>query len=163
MAEKFWGNEILPRLTSLNEEKKMMPVLVSHYNITYRDDPRIGSYQYYDIDIPTKAGGSLVCEWCDVIAFLDWKTSEQKIENSKGEAVTITQNTGQRVLRLKPNLYWAAGQSYGLPDNLDLPNNKPGWPVFKEALRAAISTKPSEGNLSEVKVEKEIAKLTNGV
>lgn len=159
LVAKVWTNDILTRLAMLNE-KGMMPVLISHFKVVYKEDPQYGTYQKYDIDLQDRSA-SKIHEFCDIVGFLEMKTAVTPRETYKGDNVATLQSLGQRALRLRPQPFWETKESYNLPASIDIPKDEPGWPMIAKAMKEGLKAKAVGGNLSEVKVDKDVKILTN--
>lgn len=156
-ASMLWEKEILPRLCELNETKKMMPVIISHMETKYETHPQYGDYPKFVLGVDKRTAAKIY-KICDIVGFLDWKTT------TKGEEGSLRLNsTNQRVLRLKPRAFWETKESYNLPDEVEIPEDNgaelKGWGALKEAINVGISAR-TVGNLSIASSAQQVKHLT---
>lgn len=153
----LWELEILSRLRTLNEDKKMLPVIISHVVTTHIEHPQYGSYPKFVLGVDKRAAAKIY-KFCDIVGFLDWKTT------AVGDTDKLRLNSSnQRVLRLKPRAFWETKESYNLPDAIDIPEDAPnelnGWPTLKAAIKLGLSQRVV-GDMADIKVERDVQRLT---
>lgn len=130
--------EVINHLTYLNNQKKMMVVLLAHAKITKFEDPERDNYDRYELDLHEKASRK-ICEFVDIIGFMGEKvvvveSKEGFVKTSKGKG------TGERVLNLNKKAAFEAGNRYGLPDQIKIPPNG-GWLALATELRKAVNAR----------------------
>lgn len=148
-AEKLWL-EILNRTNKLQNDKKMLVVLLAHSKVQKFDDPTSESYDRYFIDLQNR-GASLCCEYVDIVGFGALKVIAKKKDSGSVKAVT----NNERVLHLTPSPAFNAKNRYGLPSEIPL-----SWQALAKELKDA---KKQPGNLAKVvedKLSKDLDKLT---
>lgn len=156
-ASLIWESEILTRLKAINEERKVLPVIISHIETKHVEHPQYGDYPKFVLGVDKRVAAKIY-KFCDIVGFLDWRTSAI----GEGEAMRLN-STNQRVLRLKPRACWETKESYNLPESIDIPEDGPGelkgYTALQEAIKKGLSQKVA-GNLSEVKADRDASKLT---
>lgn len=156
-AASLWETQILYRLARLNEEKKIMPVIISHLETKYETHPQYGDFPKFVLGVDKRTAAKIY-KLCDIVGFLDWRTS------TKGEEGAFRlSSSNQRILRLKPRAFWETKESYNLPEEIEIPEDGPGELMGYGVLRAAIAAGLKarvHGNLGEVKADSETKKLT---
>ncbi|MEM6692781.1 MAG: AAA family ATPase, partial [Planctomycetota bacterium] len=65
--------KILTGIDSLRDKKGMASILVGHVTTTKFEDPIVGSYTQYELDLPTKIRETIY-RWADVILFANWES-----------------------------------------------------------------------------------------
>lgn len=158
----IWENEILPRLTRLNEEKRMLPCIISHISTAHIMHPVYGDYPQFTLGVDSSRNGcaSKIFKWADIVAFMDWQTTTVGKEETGNLRL---RSTDQRVLRIKPKAGWETKESYNLPESIDIPADKPGefkgWSVLAQAIKEGIAQN-NVGGLAEVTTAHEAKRLT---
>lgn len=137
-AAEIWDAQILSRLRRLNEERKMLPLLISHVQTKMEPHPQYGEYQKFTLGCDKRVAAKIY-KWCDIVGFLDWHTINRTQE---GDDRVVLASTNERVLRLQPKFYWETKESYNLPDDIKIPEDKGselnGWKPIQAALKAGI-------------------------
>lgn len=152
-AAILFDTEILPKLQELNESKKMIPVLISHFNTDYVTHPELGQYPQY-VPGADKRLAKKLFKWCDVMAMMD--TVAVKKDD-------IVKTSGQRILRFKSSFAALCKESYNLPETLEIPEDAPGelkgFSVIAAAIKAGLAQRAT-GDLGAVVAEKDSKKIT---
>jgi hypothetical protein len=155
-AAALWETEILARLGALNEQKKIMPVIISHVETKYVEHPEYGSYPKYSLGVDKRCGAKIF-KFCDIVGFLEFATAAA----GEGDSIRL-KGSNQRVLRLKPRPFWETKESYNLPPQINIPEDAPGelkgWSELSAAIRTGLKARVV-GDLGEVKVERDLTKL----
>lgn len=136
LAEEIWTSEVLKPLVALAEERKMIPILISHFKERYIEDAEGNQYKKYDIDLQDRACAR-VHEMADVVGFMDYRRDSEEKEAKGGGTFTKISSTGKVVLRLQPQPFFEAKRYGDLPAALEIPREN-GWAVFSEALKIAL-------------------------
>lgn len=156
-ASQIWESEILGRLKAINEERKILPIIISHIETKQMEHPQYGHYPKFVLGVDKRVAAKIY-KFCDIVGFLDWRTSAI----GEGDKTRLS-STNQRILRLKPRAYWETKESYNLPESIDIPEDAPGelggYRVLQDAIKKGLSFKTA-GNLADVKVDRELKKLT---
>lgn len=162
-SAQVWDREILSRFTKLNEERKIFPVILSHVNIKHEPHPQFGEYQKF-VPGTDKRLSQFIYKWADIVGFMDWRTV---IASSEEQRLS---STNERLLKLKPKIYWETKESYNLPDEISIPEDKSGqyngYAVLQAAIKAGVEKQEqvavgaAKGNLVEAKEEREVNKQT---
>lgn len=137
LAEEIWTTDLLKPLVMLAEERKMIPIMISHFKERYIEDAEGNSYKRYDIDLQDRACAR-VHEMADIVAFMEYRTTSEEKESKAGGTFTKISSTGQVVLRLHPQPYFTTKLYGNMPPTLEIPKTG-GWQVFSDVLRKAIS------------------------
>jgi len=148
MAGNIWST-ILDALKRLNEEKRMLIVLLAHAKIEKFEDPERENYDRYNLDLQRAAAG-MVSEWVDILGFAQYKIATVKNDKGFGQASVKAKSTGERLLNLTEKPAFTAKNRYGLPDSVAL-----DWEPFNEHFKA----KMTQPNLAETKKEVKAAKV----
>ena len=162
-AAMLWEKEILSRLTELNEQKKIMPVILSHVSTTYEMHPVYGDYPKFTMGVDASRNGlaSKIYKWADLVMMLDWQTTTVGKED---QGTLRLRSTGQRVLRIAPRAGWDTKESYDLPESIDVPEDAPGelkgWSTLKTEIAKGIAKRHPVGNLAGANAAREAQKLT---
>src|SRR5215469_2288019 len=127
---------LIEGLELLRNEKSMMCVLLAHSQVKRFDDPTTSSYDRYVLDLHASAA-SLLCEWADVIGFLNYRVSVQQTDVGFNRKVTRGKSGGDRVLYLEERPGFIAGSRYDLPDELHIPKEG-GWRVLEAEIAKAM-------------------------
>lgn len=155
-AAAIWEGEILARLATLNEKRKMMPVIISHYETKHVEHPQYGNYPKFTLGVDKRCGAKIF-KFCDIVGFLEFAT-----QAAGEEGALRLKSSNRRILRLKPRAFWETKESYNLPDSIDIPEDTAGqlngWSVLSEAIRKGLATR-SAGDLAEVKADRDLTKL----
>ena len=77
--------------------KGMASILIGHVTAKRFDDPLIGSYTRYDLDVP-KVMIEKIYRWADLILFANWKTYVAAEDVGFGKEVKRGTGSGERVL-----------------------------------------------------------------
>lgn len=155
-AAALWETEILGRLGALNEEKKIMPVIISHVETKYVEHPEYGSYPKYSLGVDKRCGAKIF-KFCDIVGFLEFATTT----TGEGDGSRL-KGSNQRVLRLKPRPFWETKESYNLPGHINIPEDAAGELNGYGALSAAIKEglkARAVGDLAEIAVDRDLTKL----
>ena len=154
-AETRW-KQALDLLNKLNEEKKMLVVLLAHAQVKRFEDPERDSYDRYELDLQ-KRSAALVAEWCDILAFATLSTTTKAKDAGFGRTVVKASSNGDRIVYLEERPAHDAKNRYGLPSELPL-----SW----DAIRDEIYSKQAErkatigkANLKDVQSEKRVERL----
>lgn len=168
-AELRW-QKLFRALDELRESKNMITVLNCHARIVEFKDPERENYDTYTLDLYSGKNVdtvNMVCEWVDILAFLNYKVIAQKGEAANDKAKA--KGTGQRYMFLKQKPSFLAKCRYsGFPDSLEFVEGS-GWGVLASEIKKfkarkvimvdAITGEPvkakSAGNLVEAKIERE--------
>lgn len=148
----LWEREILTRMSALNEERKIMPVILSHLQTATLEHPQYGSYLKFFPGVDKRLAAKIF-KISDIVGFMDWQLNSK---TSETETTRLT-STGQRILRLAPRPAWETKESYNLPELLEIPENDPGWPVLAHAIQAGTKV---TGNLKKA-VAAKVKKVTD--
>ena len=149
-AETHW-KQALDVMNRLNEEKKMLVVLLAHSQVKKFEDPERENYDRWELDLQKKSA-ALVSEWCDILAFASLNTVTRAKDGGFGKTIVKAQSNGERIVYLEGRPSHDAKNRYGLPSELPL-----SW----DAIREAIHLKQSErrANLKDVQSEKRVERL----
>lgn len=134
-ALNFW-RQFLRGLDLINQNKKMMVILLAHSKIVKFEDPTRQNYDRYDLDLHEKAAG-LIYQWSDIIGFANEKIIVSEKKEGFGSTVKA-KDTGTRMLNLNKRAAYEAGNRYNLPD-MELDFGK-----FWEALKPSLISKKEE-------------------
>lgn len=125
-GEKF--REILAGLNYLRDEKGMIVMLIGHSTIKRIEPPDSEPYDRYCVKLAEKTS-SLIREWCDIVAFGNYKINIRKTEGSFGKTSTRAVGNGERLLHLTEMPAWQAKNRYGITDSLPM-----DWAVLEAAI-----------------------------
>jgi hypothetical protein len=129
-AVNIW-KQVLQGLDMLNQERKMMVILIAHDVVRRHDDPITESYDRYNLSLHDKTV-NIIKAWADIIAFANnevfVKSEEVGFKNKvrRGKA-------GERMLHLIESPAFIAGNRYGLPEAVPF-----SWEALSESLSEAL-------------------------
>ncbi len=156
VAARLRWQRLMKSLELLRDERNMIVILNCHARITEFKDPERENYDVYTLDLYQGKNVdtvNMVAEWCDIVAFINYKIVAQKSESTNDKAKA--KGSGQRAMFFKPRPSFLAKCRYsGFPDSLDYVEGE-GWSAIAKELkkfRASQQTSTSEaGNLSIAK------------
>lgn len=157
VAAQKW-DVFLNKLTELISAKKMLVVLIAHAMIKKFEDPETQSFDKYQLDLQER-GASTICEWCDIVGFCKQKIVVTKESGSFGAETVRGKTTGERLLCLEGVPAYEAKNRYGLPPSIPMIKGQT-WKTLAQHL--AKASKKEEGDLADLKHEKEVKTLTKG-
>ena len=127
-AVKYW-DLMLTALDALRDERKMHVILTAHTSVRNQKNPEAqdwGSWQ----PAMDKVGAERMKQWVDAILFARMEEFAKAIDGKvKGRS------TGARVMFTQSNAAYAAGNRYGLPEELPL-----SWADFWRAVETGHGT-----------------------
>jgi hypothetical protein len=160
-AETRWA-KLFKALDELRESKNMITILNCHARIVEFKDPERENYDTYTLDLYQGKNVdtvNMVCEWVDILAFINFKVIAQKGESLNDKAKA--KGTGQRYMFLKQKPSFLAKCRYsGFPDSVEYIEGS-GWSAIAAELKKfkALQNESSKaGNLVAVKEEREESK-----
>lgn len=115
-ADAVW-DEFIGGVKALNEDKKMNIVLIGHSDITKFDDPATGSYNRYVPKLHKRIAPTII-DACDIIGFLNYRTSLTEKKEEFGKTKTQANGAGQRYLHLEERPGFIAKSRYKTPDSI---------------------------------------------
>lgn len=115
-ADAVW-DAVVERLKALNEDKGMMIVLIGHAEITKFDDPAVGSYNRYIPKLHKRIAPTII-DACDIVGFLNYRTSLTEKKEEFGKTKTQANGAGQRYLHLEERPGFIAKSRYKTPDSV---------------------------------------------
>jgi len=128
-AIKFW-NHMIDALEALRTQRKMHVIITAHTAVRNQKNPEAqdwGSWQ----PAMDKVGAERLKQWVDAILFARLEEFAKTIDNKiKGRS------TGHRVILTQSNAAYAAGNRYGLPEELPL-----SWAEFWAAMQVGQGTR----------------------
>jgi hypothetical protein len=130
-AVKYW-KQLLDALDGLRDKRKMHVVLLAHTAVRNQKNPEAQDWGSWQPSMD-KAGAETLKQWVDAIMFARLQASAKQVDGEK-KAVKGRSN-GARVLLTQSDPAYAAGNRYGLPDQIPL-----SWESFWEALRKGHGT-----------------------
>lgn len=135
MADSLW----IPwfrRLDVLRDKREMTIIILCHNETKTIDDPMIGSYTR---TIPKihKRSSALMCEWADIVGFLDIERIASDVGKKGGRETRASRTTGQRILYLEDQGAFIAKNRYDLPPKLAIPKEN-GFAVIRAELMKAF-------------------------
>lgn len=139
LADTHWIR--LFRGLDMLREKGMTVLVIAHSNTKNYDDPLIGSYSRTAPKLHDRAN-ALMDEWADVIAGLSIERFAIDRGEDGGRTTRTAQTTGQRVLHLEDNGAILAGNRYGLPATLMIPQED-GYTVLRDEIAKRLSVAPA--------------------
>lgn len=158
-AANLWENEILPRLSDLNERLLNPVIIICQCDSKSVEHPKFGDHSKYVLGVDKRVAAKLK-KWADVIGLLEFKAGI-KSQDEKAETVRFGDYT-QRILRVKPQPYWDTKESYNLPEFIEIPQDNvgelKGWPSLSNAIRKGIS-EAAQGPMGNVAAERDAKKL----
>lgn len=125
---------VLDGLDALRNDKNMQVILLGHSKIKRFDDPLNEPYDRYLPDMHDGAS-SLISEWCDVLAFVNYATSVAKTDVGFGKKEARGTGTGMRMLYTQERPGWTAKSRWPLPASMEF-----SWPTFEAELGKAMSS-----------------------
>lgn len=138
-AASHWKT-IIEGFDILRNEKNMTIIILAHSQIRRFDDPVTASFDRYVLDLH-KSASSLLCEWCDIIGFMNYRVSIEKKDVGFKKEIVRGRSGGDRVLFLEERPGFIAGNRYGLQESLSIPRVG-GWQVFQDELTRAMTPLP---------------------
>jgi len=160
-AETRWA-KLFKALDDLRESKNLVTILNCHARIVEFKDPERENYDTYTLDLYQGKNVdtvNMVCEWVDILAFINFRVIAQKGEaiNDKAKA----KGTGQRYMFFKQKPSFLAKCRYpGFPESVEYIEGS-GWGAIAGELRKFKATQKEKepvGNLVAVKEEREESK-----
>lgn len=109
-------DEFLLKLDTLNDVKGMMVILLGHSQIKTYASPTHDPYDRYGLKLNDKIS-SKVEEWADVVAFVNYKLTVKKAQNSMKETNRAL-GSGERQMYLTERPSYRAKNRYMLPDKM---------------------------------------------
>lgn len=118
--------QVFDRLTVLREQRGMVVVFIAHDQVKRYDSPLTESYDRHQLKMH-KQSADILTEWVDCLLFARQQVYIDKTD--VGFKKTIRRGVGgERVLHTVESPAYAAGNRYGLPEELPL-----DWASFIEA------------------------------
>lgn len=114
--------------------KGMTIIVISHNETKTIEDPEIGSHVYTAPKLHKRAN-ALLLEWADVVGCM--AVERVVVEKGEGRTTRTGMTTGQRVLYLAPTGSIEAGNRYGLPAMLNIPE-KNGYAVLRAEIMKGL-------------------------
>lgn len=118
-ADEVW-REVLDGLKALRNDRDMMIILLSHFEIKRFNNPDTEPYDRYKIKLQARAE-ALITEACDIIGFLNYRISIQKADAGFNKKVARATGGGQRLLFLQERPSAHAKNRFGMPSEIELP------------------------------------------
>lgn len=134
-ADLVW-DEFLGGVRALNDQKGMMVVLIAHPEITKFDDPAVGSYNRYVPNLHKRIA-PVIRDACDIIGFLNYRTSLVEKKEEFGKAKTEAKGAGQRYIFLQELPGFVAKNRYDMPDSIGPLKKGEGFAALAKYLPAA--------------------------
>ena len=98
-AQSRWST-LLEGLDILRNERGMATVLIGHAAIKRFEDPMVDGYDRYSPDLHKNAASTL-CEWADVVGFINFRVAAKQIDAGFNKKVTKGVGTGMRTIYLE--------------------------------------------------------------
>lgn len=133
---------LLDGLDYLRDQRSMQVIVLAHSQIKRFDDPLSDPYDRYLLDLHASAA-SIVTEWCDVLAFANYRVSTVKADVGFGTKVTRAVGAGDRVMYTQERPGWVAKSRWRIPDTMKL-----DYPTYAAALAAAGAETLAEPQLA---------------
>ena len=138
-AVVLW-REVLQKLDTLRNSRGMVALLIAHSKIERFEDPDSPPFDRYSPRL-NKHAASLICEWCDVVAFATRRMRTQSEDSGFGRKRTTAHAVGaaggERILRCFGGPSCLAKNRFGINEELPL-----SWSAFIDA----VSRNSSKGN-----------------
>jgi len=135
-AVDYW--RLLLEAIDTLRDKNMQCIMIAHSKIKRFDDPLNDAYDRYMLDLHDSAA-SILTEWCDVLAFANYRISTVKSDVGFNQKHTRAVGSGDRVLYTQERPGWVAKSRWPLPDTLPL-----SYSVFSEALAESMNPNTPE-------------------
>jgi hypothetical protein len=123
-ASSLW-KDILDGLRALRAEKGMAIVLIGHTEIGRFDSPTTDPYSRYRVGLHKRAADE-VEEACDLIAFINYRTTLKKADVGFNKTVTHAEGGGARVIYTEERPGFIAKSRYGMPSEIAYKKGE-GW------------------------------------
>ncbi len=120
-ADDVW-REFFAGLAALRDARGLQVILIAHSKIKRFDDPRSEPYDRYQIKLHDRAA-ALLQEWSDAVFFQNFKTYTQKDDVGFKKEVVRGTGFGERILYTEERPAFYAKNRYGMPPEIQLPNN----------------------------------------
>lgn len=133
-ADEVW-NELFEALRALRQDKGMTIVMLGHCEIKQFDDPAVGSYARYWPNLHKRASAT-IREACDIIGFLNFRTSITEEKGDFGAKKTKTGGAGQRFIHLEERPGFIAKNRYNMPASIGPLQKGKGWAEIAKHLPA---------------------------
>lgn len=117
----------------LRDEKKMGVIILAHSQVKRFDDPTTDSYDRYILDL-NKESASILSEWCDVLAFTNYKTSVKEEVVGIGGKKKRGLGSGERFLFTQEKPAYKAKSRWTIPPELPL-----DYDQYAAAITAAMA------------------------
>lgn len=129
-AEKYWL-DLTSKLDELRESQGMNIILLCHSQVKNFKNTEAQDWGKQEPSIDS-VGAEVLKRWVDVIGYA--RMEEFAVQQSKNDRAR-GKTTGSRVLLTNTNAAYAAGNRFGLPDQLPLQ-----WSAFDEAVNKGASS-----------------------
>lgn len=117
-AADEWRN-LLMWLDALRNQRSMTVIVIAHDAIKRFENPTGESFDTYTIKLHHRAT-SLIQEWADVIAFLNYRTFVKKEDVGFNKKEVKGFGTGERIMHLEARPAFLAGNRFGLPAEIPM-------------------------------------------
>lgn len=115
-AENVWM-EFFEKLAMLRRDTGMAIILLGHTEINRFDSPTTDPYSRYRVGLHKRAA-ALVEEHCDLIGFLNYRTTLKKVDTGFNKSVTHGEGGGQRVIYLEERPGFIAKNRFNMPSEI---------------------------------------------
>jgi hypothetical protein len=109
--------KIMQAVNYLRSSRQMMIVLIAHSEIKHVEDPLIGPFDRFSVQLHKRAV-EIVNKEVDVIAFLNYRNSISETSGPGGKKIRKAVGAGDRILHFADRPGFVAGDRYSLPDDL---------------------------------------------
>jgi hypothetical protein len=135
-AVNVW-REYIDGITALRDDRGMTILQIGHTDVKRFNSPEHEPYDRYQIKLHQKASDLLV-EHCDVVGFLNYRTSVVKTEVGFKKSIARGVGGGMRALYLEERPAFVAKNRYSMPEVIDLPDVEGNDPALWQALAQHI-------------------------
>ena len=109
--------EVLHAFTEIRAKKNMIVVLVGHCMIKRVESPDTESYDKYMLNVRDIIGDRII-QWADNVFFMNYKV---RVRDEDGVKKGVTNK--KRYLYTKDTPMYKAKDSYGMPDEIEVPED----------------------------------------
>lgn len=150
---KLYSNSVdywkmfLSALDTLQADKNIGCILIGHSKVKSHNPPDMEAYDKYNlnlhvsksIDVPT-----LLCNWADVVGFVNYRTFVKKEKIAGGKNVIKVDNADGasygRILYLTERPAFSAKNRYDLPDEMPFPKEN-GFQIVEDGIKQYFQSK----------------------